>query len=135
MAARPPEVTFALDKRVVDLLEGGIAEGVLDTTQAGKERMLEIARSKFRTTRRFEKTAFAVAFDGTERNGDARGPQSADYRGQGPVGYFGYRWFVARFYETGTIRQSPRPSAAPAADELDEIMPGRLAAAVKARGF
>jgi hypothetical protein len=128
-------VSFQLDKRVVDLLEGGIAEGVLDTAQAGKEMALTIARSKFRTIRGFQRNAFAVAFDGIERKGDENGPRTADYRGSGPVGYFGYDWFVARFYETGTIRQRPRPSVAPAANELDDVMPARLAAAVKARGF
>ena len=128
-------VSFRLDKRVVDLLEGGIAEGVLDTAEVGKERALDIARSKFKTIRGFQRNAFAVGFDGLARKGDENGPRTADYRGVGPVAYFGYDWFVARFYETGTIRQAPRPSAAPAANELDDIMPDRLRSAVQRRGF
>lgn len=128
-------VRVQIHRDVIAKLENGIADGVLDTAQAGKERALEHARGKFRTIRRFERNAFAVGFDGTERRGDDNGPKVADYRGTGPVGYFGYDWFVARFYETGTIRQRPRPSLAPAANELDGIMPARLRAAVLRRGF
>lgn len=133
--ARSPNVRFVIYRDVIDKLEGGIAEGVQATTEAGKERALQIARSKFKTIRSFERNAFAVTFDGTKRMGDEKGPRTADFRGTGPVGYFGYDWFVARFFETGTIHNSPRPSVAPAANELDEIMPGRLAAAVRAKGF
>lgn len=115
-------------------LEQGVAEGVLLTAQAGKERALEHARGKFKTIRRFERNAFAVAFDDGRRiGGDANAPSMPDE--DGTVGYFGYDWFVARFYETGTVRQSPRPSLQPTATEMGKIMPNNLRLALTKRGF
>jgi hypothetical protein len=128
-------VTVRIDPHVVELLDGGVAEGVYRTAEHGKERSLELARSKFRSTERIERHAYAVGFDGVARKGDRRGPDQSDFRGKGPVAYFGNDWFVMRFHEQGTVKMPARPTIAPAAAELGDVMPGDLAAAVKAKGF
>ncbi|MCA1570839.1 MAG: hypothetical protein LC798_11080 [Chloroflexi bacterium] len=134
MAIVQTKVTTHVDQATLRKLAEGVADGVLGAAEAGKGRALDIARGKFRTTRGFARNAFAVAFDNGRKVGGS-GDQPRQPVDTGIVGYFGYDWFVARFYETGTARQSPRPSLAPAAAEMDGELPKRLRGALQRKGF
>lgn len=128
----------AFNPKAVRLLEESVFLGLYDAAKEGKQRELDHASTKFQSMRLFTKGAFAAGFDQTGEMFDSEGPaptkvDTAD-RGK-PVAYFGYNHFVARFYETGTARQSPRPSAAPAAAEITERLPGYLRSSAKRKGF
>jgi hypothetical protein len=137
--ARTRTVTrVAFNPKVVEALEEAVFTGLYDAAREGKQRQLDIASGKFKTIRRFTRHAFAVGFDQTGEMFDSEGPapKEIDHKDRGhPVAYFGYDWFVARFYETGTARQAPRPSAAPAAGEITERLPGYLRKSAQRRGF
>lgn len=128
----------AFNPETVRALDEAVFLGLYDAAKEGKQRQLDIASGKFKTIRRFTRRAFAAGFDETGERFDAEGPapESIDSRDKGmPVAYFGYKWFVARFYETGTARQAPRPSAAVAAAETTERLPGYLRKSAQRRGF
>ncbi|HSM18704.1 MAG TPA: hypothetical protein VK845_17085 [Gemmatimonadales bacterium] len=128
----------AFNKQALDALDEAIYLGLYDAAVEGKHKMLDHANSRFKTIRRFTRNAFAAGFDetGDRFNAEGKAPDGIDYRDKGmPVAYFGYQWFVARFYETGTARQSPRPSAAPAAAEITSELPQHLRKSAKRRGF
>ena len=139
MARRTRTVTrVAFNRKTIESLDEAMFEGLYDAAKEGKQRQLDIASTKFRSTRRFTRHAFAVGFDQTGEQfaseGSAPGHVDRPDRGH-PVSYFGYDWFVARFYETGTARQSPRPSAAPAAAEISDRLPGYLRKSAQRKGF
>lgn len=132
------ETRVAFHPEVVEALEEAVFLGLYDAAKEGKQRQLDIASTKFDTIRRFTRHAFAAGFDQTGERFDAEGPapDHVDRADVGhPVAYFGYDWFVARFYETGTARQSPRPSAAVAAAETTERLPGYLRKSAQRKGF
>lgn len=132
------DVRVVMHKATVDKLNEAIAEGLYDGAEDGMQRSLEHARSKFKTIRRFQSNAFASGFNesggriGAE--GDAPNRIDAGDRGK-PVAYFGYQWFVARFYETGTARQSPRPTVAPALADIAGSLPGTMRQRAVQKGF
>lgn len=128
----------AFNRETLEALDESVFLGLYDAAKEGKARELDIAHSKFKTIRHFSRRAFAAGFDDTGDRFDAEGPapDHIDSRDRGmPVAYFGYDWFVARFYETGTARQKPRPSAAPAAAEITERLPGYLRKSAQRKGF
>jgi hypothetical protein len=128
----------AFHPEAVKALEEAVFLGLYDAAREGKQRQLDIASGKFNSIRRFTRRAFAAGFDQDGERFAAEGPapEHIDSRDKGqPVAYFGYDWFVARFYETGTARQSPRPSAAPAAAEITERLPGYLRKSAQRKGF
>lgn len=125
----------AFNQRAIEQLRESVEEGLYDAAKEGKQRQLDIASTKFRTMRGFTRGAFAAGFDEDGERFAEEGPAPQRMEGKGPVAYFGYNWFVARFYETGTARQRPRPSAAPAAAEIEGRLPGYLQSAARRRGF
>lgn len=137
--ARSRVVTrVAFNPQVLKALEESVYLGLYDAAKEGKQKQLDIASTRFKTIRGFTRHAFAAGFDETGDRFSSEGPapstiDNAD-RGK-PVAYFGYDWFVARFYETGTARQRPRPSAAPAAAEITERLPGYLRKSAQRKGF
>lgn len=123
---------------VVDRLDEAMFLGLYDAAREGKQRMLDIAHSKYRTIRRFSRRAFAAGFDDTGDRFAAEGPapDEIDPSDKGePVAYFGVDWFVARFGEMGTIKQAPRPFVGPAGGEITERLPGYLRKSAKRKGF
>ena len=136
--ARRTVTRVAFNPKVLQALEEAVFLGLYDAAKEGKQRALDIASTKFKTMRLFTRGAFAAGFDQTGERFDAEGPAPTNVdrpdRGH-PVAYFGYDHFVARFYETGTARQSPRPSAAPAAAEITEKLPGYLRKSAQRKGF
>jgi hypothetical protein len=128
----------AFNRKTIEALDEAMFEGLYDAAKEGKQRQLDIASGKFKTIRGFTRHAFAAGFDqfGEQFGSEGPAPGHVDRpdRGQ-PVSYFGYDWFVARFYETGTARQQPRPSAAVAAAEISERLPGYLRKSTQRKGF
>ena len=134
-----------IDQAVVQQLNSSLAEGMYAIAKEGKARALEHASGMFKTTREFERTAFAIGFEGGREIGH-EGPRrnmssktlgtAASYPvDPGIVAYFGYAWFVARFWETGTVKFGPRPSVSQSQTSLPEIVPAQLRTAAKAKGF
>lgn len=134
-----------VDPKAVALLDRSMAEGLFAAAKIGAEKQLEAARSRFKTTRRFEDGAFAIGFDNGTQIGKS-GPKkdrgaktllgAAEYPvDPGLVSYFGYAWFVARFFETGTVKHAPRPTVSQAQSKVPDIMPAELAKAARRRGF
>lgn len=129
----------------VAALEGSMAEGLYATAKAGKQSALDHASGMFKSTHGFERTAFAIGFDngrelgheGPRRNWGNRSLRAAATLPVDPglVAYFGYHWFVARFWETGTTRFGPRPSVSAAQSDMLGAMGPQLRTAAKKRGF
>ena len=134
-----------IDEGVVRQLDSALALGLFEAAKQGKERALDHASGMFKTTREFRKTAFAIGFDnGREigKEGPRRDLGGSSLRSAakypvdpGLVSYFGYAWFVARFWETGTVKFGPRPSVSQAQVELANKLPQGLRSSAKAKGF
>lgn len=134
-----------IDQSVVRELDSALALGLFEVAKKGKEQQIEHAEGMFKTTREFKKTAFAIGFDnGREigKSGPRRDLGASSLRGAakfpvdpGIVAYFGYLWFVARFFETGTVKFGARPSVSQAQAGLPSAVPGALRNSAKAKGF